>query len=168
MKKAMVKTFLMAIGLLLTLGFTLWNGETFAQEKQLSAEVWFQCEFAHSRIPPDDDCRMLDDDGFLLVEGLIYHVKVSDSKETGCRGERVGHCFSRSRPEVTVEGTEIGPLNRTAEGFIVDYFGCTQRYQMVPLTNFVKVTPAGEHCFWTPDKHYYIARYKGRLKSAED
>ena len=148
---------------------TLWPWPGVGAEKEpVKAEVWFQCEFAHSKIPPDDDCRMLDDDGFLVVEDIIYHVKVSDSEETTCRGNRIGHCFLRPRPQITVDGDEIGSIVRTSTGFAVDFLGCTQHYKMTPQANFVKVAPDQEQCYWTPDKNYYVARYKGRLISTDN
>ena len=107
-----------AIAFLLTLLPALFAAPpAVAQDKQLQTEVWFRCEFAHSRIAPDDDCRMLDDDGFMLVKGVIYHVKVSDSEQTGCRGQRAGQCFLKTRPEITVDGSEIGPIKRSDGGF---------------------------------------------------
>ena len=36
---------------------------------------------------------MLDNDGFLVDEGEISHLKIKNSQQEGCRGNRKGHCF---------------------------------------------------------------------------
>jgi hypothetical protein len=55
--------------------------------------VWFICEYSVSNNPPDDNCEMLDNDGFLVEKGLISHLKIKNSQQEGCRGNRKGHCF---------------------------------------------------------------------------
>ena len=162
-----------ATGFILILTVILWSqpGETAGDKQkhvQTKAEIWFQCEFAHSRIPPEDNCHMLDDDGFLVVDNVIFHIKISDSDEASCRGQRFGHCFQRSRKQITVSSDEIGPIIRTENGFAVDFLGCTQKYRMISLGHYVRVTPDDEQCYWTPDKHYYVTQYKGRLISADE
>lgn len=133
--------------------------------------AWFPCEFAHSRIPPPDDCRIMDDDGFLIARGLIYHIKVTDSRHEGCRHARLGQCFSRQRAEVTVERMRIGPIRPAPGGFSVDFLGCTQSYGIVAHGSgedgFFEVAPTGEPCFWTRDKHYFVAPFAGRLRIVE-
>ena len=36
--------------------------------------IWFICEYSVSNSPPDDNCEMLDNDGFLVEKGLISHL----------------------------------------------------------------------------------------------
>ena len=38
--------------------------------------IWFICEFSISSNPPDDNCEMLDNDGFLVEKGKISHLKI--------------------------------------------------------------------------------------------
>ena len=128
---------------------------------------WFSCEYAHSRIPPEDDCRMLDDDGFRVSNGRIEHIKVKDSRELNCRHRRKGQCFLRDREKIVVSRDPLGPIRATEVGFSVTYWGCSQDYVMTDRGNFVEIVPAGRHCLWTKDKHYYVARYRGEVK-AED
>ena len=53
--------------------------------------IWFICEYSISNNPPDDNCEMLDNDGFLVEQGKISHLKIKNSKQEGCRGDRNGH-----------------------------------------------------------------------------
>ncbi len=126
--------------------------------------AWFSCEFAHSQIPPEDGCRMLDDDGFLIIDGAIDHIKVQNSRQTACRQNRVGNCFWRTRPEVIVERNAIGKLRPTEEGFQVDYWGCTQDYKMRQRSGFFEIRPVSGLCLWASDKRYFLARFNGQLK----
>ena len=79
--------------------------------------AWFPCEFAHSRSPPPDDCRIMDDDGFLIAEGVIHYIKVMDSRHQGCRHERLGQCFERGRQSLVVERRPLGPISPEVGGF---------------------------------------------------
>ena len=126
--------------------------------------VWFSCEFAHSQIAPEDGCKMLDDDGFLVANGQIDHVKVTDSKEQGCRHQRLGQCFERDRKKIIVSRDSVGPIRATAEGFAITYWGCTQGYTMARHPDFYEVTPSGRRCLWTSDKRYFVSRYRGVME----
>ncbi|MBC8267878.1 MAG: hypothetical protein H8E36_03930 [Rhodospirillaceae bacterium] len=125
---------------------------------------WFSCEFAHSQIPPNDGCLMLDDDGFMVSNGQIDHVKVIDSREQGCRHQRLGQCFERNRDKVVVSRDNLGPIRATAEGFAITYWGCTQDYRMVPRAGYFEITPTSSKCLWTRDKRYFVYRYRGKLE----
>lgn len=129
---------------------------------------WFLCEYAHSKIPPSDQCRMMDDDGFLLKEGTVHHIKVTNSAETNCRGGRAGHCFLRTAPAVSASRSEIGPVEISGPLIAVDFFGCVQLYGFQQRDGYIEIRPAKEQCFWTPNKHYYLARYEGRLTLTDD
>ncbi len=139
-----------------------------AQTVDPGSGFWFLCEYAHSKIPPSDSCAMLDDDGFMVRDGVVFHVKVTDSKQTHCRGERIGNCFNRDADEVTAKTDKIGLIEVTSSHLAVDFFGCIQGYVYAAKGAYIEIRPAGEHCFWTPDKHYYLARYDGRIKLIED
>ncbi|MEK9679185.1 MAG: hypothetical protein VW169_12450 [Rhodospirillaceae bacterium] len=138
-----------------------------AQPVDTGSGVWFLCEYAHSKIPPSDNCAILDDDGFMVRDGVVFHVKVTDSRETKCRGDRIGNCFKRTDEEITAKTDKIGPVEVASPHLAVDYFGCIQSYDFASKGAFMEIRPAGEQCFWTPDKHYYLARYEGRIKLIE-
>jgi len=125
--------------------------------------VWFSCEFAHSQIPPDDGCKMLDDDGFLVANGKIDHVKVTDSRQLGCRHERLGQCFLRDREKIVVSRDPLGPIRATTEGFAITNWGCTQDYTMVQRVGFFEIAPTGGRCLWTKEKRYFVTRYRGEM-----
>ena len=38
--------------------------------------IWFICEYSISNNPPNDNCEMLDNDGFLVEQGKISHLKI--------------------------------------------------------------------------------------------
>ncbi len=139
-----------------------------AQPVDPGSGVWFLCEYAHSKIPPSDNCTMLDDDGFMVRDGVVFHVKITDSKETNCRGERIGNCFKRDAEEISAKTDKIGPIEIASSHLAVDFFGCIQSYDFSSKGAYLEIRPAGEQCFWTPDKHYYLARYEGRIKLIEE
>jgi len=128
--------------------------------------AWFSCEFAHSRIAPEDGCEMLDDDGFLVVGNTIDQIKVRDSKETACRHNRTGNCFRRDQPGVVVKRDSTGTFRPTADGFQIKYWGCAQDYKMAARNGYFEVKPAGDLCFWTSDKRYFLARFTGNIEFA--
>ena len=55
---------------------------------------WFTCEFAQRQRPPDDECKMFDDEGFQLAEGRLRYIRMIGSTETACRSNKKGQCFS--------------------------------------------------------------------------
>ncbi len=129
---------------------------------------WFSCEFAHSQIPPEDDCDMFDDDGFDVSNGRIFHIKVTNSEETGCRHQRRGQCFERHQEGLRVMRDEIGAISATGSGFAVNYWGCTQEYTMKQHAKYFEIAPTGKRCLWTKEKRYFVARYKGELALSKD
>ena len=70
--------------------------------------IWFICEYSISNNPPDDNCDMLDNDGFLVEQGKISHLKIKNSKQEGCRGDRTGHCFKVSTVGLEAKKRKIG------------------------------------------------------------
>ena len=44
--------------------------------------VWFTCEFAQRLRAPDDGCKMFDDEGFQVKDGLFTYLRVKGSEET--------------------------------------------------------------------------------------
>jgi len=130
--------------------------------------LWFSCEYAHSQIPPEDGCVMLDDDGFRVTDGAIDHVKVMDSHEAECRGARAGNCFPRTTDAITVSSSRIGRIKPAGDGFTVSYWGCTQAYRMQERQGYFEIAPSGSRCYWTREKRYFMARYQGRMRVSGD
>jgi hypothetical protein len=159
--------------IVMVIAFVMGNQAT-AQEAQASGVQggavmdiegnWFSCEFAHSQIPPDDGCKMLDDDGFIVSKGKIDHVKVTNSTQRDCRHQREGQCFQREREQITVSSDSVGPIRAIPDGFAITYWGCTQEYTMRSHQKYFEVAPKGSNCLWTRDKRYFMARYQGRLE----
>ena len=125
--------------------------------------MWFTCEFATDRHAPDDACAMFDDEGFQIVAGVLYYVRNMRSKETACRGKKKGQCFLASTPEIYVQMRKIGPIGLKHDRLFVRYMGCEQIYTLHKGEDFVTVMPAEKTCFWTRDKYFYVARYKGKV-----
>ncbi len=125
---------------------------------------WFSCEFAHSQIPPDDDCKMFDDDGFDVSQGEIFHIKAINSRETQCRHKRAGQCFKRTSEGIVISRDSVGTIRPTTSGFAIKYWGCTQEYTMSDRGNFFEVAPTGRRCMWTREKRYFVARYQGQIQ----
>ena len=73
--------------------------------------TWFTCEFAKSRTPPHDSCAMFDDEGFRFTDGRFTYVRITESDETACRGEKIGQCFRRDRPAISIRTTDRGRLD---------------------------------------------------------
>jgi len=126
--------------------------------------MWFSCEYAHSNSPPPDDCRVLDDDGFLVRGGNISYIKVQDGDPVGCRGNRRGQCFDRSRKHLAATTMGIGKVTPTSDGGIVSYLWCDQAYRLRQFRSHAEIRPIGSRCFWTSDKTYYVARWPGQIE----
>ena len=129
--------------------------------------LWFTCEYAHSKIPPPDECKTLDDDGFLVQNNQAWHMKVQDGDQDGCRGDRKGNCFKRTRQNVTVKKKKIGAAKLTNKGAIIEYMWCGQPYEIKHGEFFSEVRPIEPMCAWTSKKTYYVARWPGTFKIIE-
>ena len=90
--------------------------------------TWFTCEFAKSRTPPHDSCAMFDDEGFRFSDGRFTYVRITESDETACRGEKVGQCFRRDRPAISISTTDRGSLDLGPDRIRVRYLLCTQLF----------------------------------------
>ena len=87
---------------------------------------WFTCEFAQRQRPPDDECKMFDDEGFQLAEGRLRYIRMIGSTETACRSNKKGQCFSSGTQAIRISRTDRGKLTLSKNQFKVRYFGCTQ------------------------------------------
>ena len=125
--------------------------------------VWFICEYSIGNSPPDDNCSMLDNDGFLVESGTISHLKVKNSTQEGCRGNRDGHCFKKETRGLIAKKREIGSFNIGSNWVEVEYLSCSQRYWFKEKKNYWHAWPDEEKCFWTRDKEFYVKNYRGNL-----
>ena len=142
----------------------MYTNSVLAQNNELSNSIWFACEFAHSQIPPEDNCRMLDDDGFQIVDGKVHRIKIKNSTETGCRHKRVGNCFLKNQPNLIAERSEIGPIRLLDNKVYLTWLGCTQEYALIDHSNYSEIISGPDTCWWTPDKRYFISRFIGKIR----
>lgn len=123
--------------------------------------VWFTCEFAQRSRAPDDGCKMFDDEGFQVEDGIFTYLRVKGSEETACRGNKKGQCFKSDVPKITVTTRKIGKID-IGEGWIkVRYLGCTQTYHLSEFADFYEAVPDEKKCFWANKRQFYVARYLG-------
>ena len=47
--------------------------------------AWFECEFSGKTSKPTDDCKMLDNDGFIFNKNVATHISFIDSQEHNCK-----------------------------------------------------------------------------------
>jgi len=125
--------------------------------------IWFICEYSVSNNPPNDNCEMLDNDGFLVEQGLISHLKIKNSQQEGCRGNRTGHCFKSDTIGLKVKKRKIGEFVIGSNWVEVDYLSCTQRFWFKEFETYWHVWPDDKKCFWTRKKEFFVQRYKGEL-----
>ena len=135
-----------------------------AQEDDKWAGTWFACEFASREAPPDDDCRMFDDEGFRFENGRLTYLRVIDSKEAGaCKKQREGQCFRRDAPRVTISTQDRGKLDIGQDQIEVRNFFCTQRFSVEDTEHYRRIRPQGKRCFWAGERNFFIARYHGEV-----
>ena len=125
--------------------------------------VWFTCEFTQSKIPPTDGCDMFDDEGFEARDGQITYLRMLGSDEVNCKGQKKGQCFPASLPQITVSTKPIGEAWLKDNRLHVTWYGCTQDYTLTQDTGFVSVKPDGKDCFWSRERHFYVAPYTGQV-----
>ena len=125
--------------------------------------IWFTCEFTQSQTPPTDGCKMFDDEGFEAREGQITYLRMLGSEETACKGQKKGQCFPANLPQITVSTKPIGEAWLAEGRLFVTWYGCTQGYTLESDTDFVTVRPDGKDCFWSRERHFYVAPYSGQV-----
>ena len=111
-------TFALVIGLTLNFltVFALPNpasatSQGFAVDGEEWPGFWFVCEFSQRQRAPDDGCKMFDDEGFQLSEGRLRYIRMLDSTETACRGNKKGQCFSATVPTIRISRIDRGKLS---------------------------------------------------------
>ena len=125
--------------------------------------TWFTCEFAKSRTPPHDSCAMFDDEGFRFTDGRFAYVRITESDETACRGKKIGQCFRRDRPAISIRTTDRGRLDLGPDRIKVKYLLCTQTFYFKNAEHYREIWPDEKRCFWARKRHFYIARYEGDI-----
>ena len=123
--------------------------------------IWFICEFAQRQRAPDDACQMFDDEGFQLANGQLSYLRITQSDETACRGDKKGQCFRRDRPEITITKTNRGRLTLRENQFDVKFLGCTQTFYFADTEHYREMWPDDERCFWASKRRFYIAPFDG-------
>ena len=129
--------------------------------------TWFTCEFARSQTPPDDDCAMFDDEGFRFSNGRFTYVRITESEETACRGNKVGQCFQRNLPAITITASDRGKLDLGIDRIRVSYLFCTQTFYFKDTEHYREIWPDEDRCFWARKRHFYIARYAGKVSESK-
>ena len=135
-----------------------------SSETQNLDGIWFICEFSISNNPPVDNCEMLDNDGFLVEQGKISHLKIKNSQQEGCRGKKTGHCFRDGTLGLNAKKRKIGEFKIGTNWVEVEYLACTQKFWFKVYENYWHGWPDDEKCFWTRNKEFYVQRYIGELK----
>ena len=123
--------------------------------------IWFICEFAQRQRAPDDACQMFDDEGFQLANGRLSYLRIMQSDETACRGDKKGQCFRRDRPEITITKTNRGRLTLRKNQFDVKFLGCTQTFYFADTQYYRELWPDDDRCFWASKRRFYIAPFDG-------
>ena len=126
--------------------------------------IWFICEYSINNNPPDDKCKMRDNDGFLVEQGKIAHLKIKNSRQEGCRGNRTGHCFKSDTLGLKAKKRKIGEFVIGSNWVEVDYLSCTQRFWFKEFETFWHGWPDNKKCFWTRKKEFFVQRYEGDLE----
>ena len=104
-----------------------------------------------------------DDEGFKAKEGRLSYLRMIGSTEANCKGQKQGHCFPADLPRITVQTKPIGDVWLHTDQLYVTWYGCTQDYRFFQDKGFVTVKPEGKDCFWSRERHFYVAPYKGQV-----
>ena len=125
--------------------------------------TWFTCEFAQRQRAPDDGCAMFDDEGFRFSDGRLTYVRITASDETACRGEKVGQCFQRGRPSISITTADRGKLDILGDRIHVRYLFCKQVFYFRDTPDYREIWPDDDRCIWASKRRFYIARYNGEI-----
>ena len=129
----------------------VWNG------------VWFTCEFSQRTRAPDDKCKMFDNEGFRVDDGVFSYLEMTNSTEKNCRGNKIGHCFNRNMNAIIVKESPIGKIDIRPDHLFVSYLGCKQLFSFEQTEDYYAIIPDEEKCFWASKRHFYVARYLGNI-----
>ena len=143
------------------------NTDGFSVDGEDWQGFWFTCEFAQRQRPPDDECKMFDDEGFQLAEGRLRYIRMIGSTETACRSNKKGQCFSSGTQAIRISRADRGELTLGKNQFKVRYFGCTQVFYFDDTLKYREIWPDKKRCFWASKRRFYIAPYKGEVTIVE-
>ena len=129
--------------------------------------IWFICEFAQRQRAPDDACQMFDDEGFQLADGRLSYLRITQSDEAACRGDKKGQCFRRDRANITITKTDRGRLTLRENQFDVKFLGCTQTFYFADTAHYREMWPDDDRCFWASKRRFYIAPFSGIYNFAD-
>ena len=145
----------------LSLHTTSVRADGFSTSKNQWPGIWFICEFAQRQRAPDDACQMFDDEGFQLADGQLSYLRITQSDETACRGDKKGQCFRRDRAQITITKTNRGRLTLRENQFDVKFLGCTQTFYFADTEHYREMWPDDDRCFWASKRRFYIAPFDG-------
>ena len=125
--------------------------------------TWFTCEFAQRQRAPDDGCAMFDDEGFRFSDGRLTYIRITASDEAACRGNKVGQCFLRDRPSISITTADRGKLDLLEDRIHVRYLFSKQVFYFRDTPDYREIWPDENRCIWASKRRFYIARYDGEV-----
>ena len=150
------KPFFLIITFMLTLSFN-----SFAIENMEGA--WFECEFAGKISKPLDDCKMLDNDGFIFSNNKATHISVINSQEINCKKNKVGQCFKSDLGFITARKGREDSVKFGNSKLILSFLGCSQVFHLKDQSIYVEASPDEKKCFWAGKKIFYLKKFEGDL-----
>ena len=147
--------------LIVTLLFFSFSFKVFAVEKLDGA--WFECEFSGKTSQPTDNCKMLDNDGFIFSNNVAAHISVIDSQETNCKKNKIGQCFQSNISFVTVRQGRKDKVKFEDSKLILTFLGCGQVFYLTSKIDYIQAKPDAKKCFWAGKKIFYLKKYNGKL-----
>ncbi len=121
--------------------------------------IWFICEFAQRQRAPDDACQMFDDEGFQLADGQLSYLRITQSDETACRGDK--RAMFSATAQHHHHKTNRGRLTLRENQFDVTFLGCTQTFYFADTAHYREMWPDDDRCFWASKRRFYIAPFDG-------
>ena len=147
--------------LIVTLLFFNFSFKVFAVEKLDGA--WFECEFSGKTSQPTDNCKMLDNDGFIFSNNIAAHISVIDSQETNCKKNKIGQCFQSNISFITVRQGRKDKVKFEDSKLILTFLGCGQVFYLTSKIDYIQAKPDAKKCFWAGKKNFYLKKYNGKL-----
>ena len=151
-----IKPIFLIITIIMTLSFN-----SFAIDNMEG--VWFECEFAGKTSKPQDNCKMLDNDGFIFSNNKATHISVIDSQEINCKKNKVGQCFKSDLDFVTARKGREDSVKFGNSKLILSFLGCSQVFHLKDISIYVEASPDEKKCFWAGKKIFYLKKFEGDL-----
>ncbi len=151
----------------LTFYIIILSNFSFANEIKELKGYWFECEFSGKTKPPEDNCKMLDDDGFLFKNNHATHIKNISSKEKDCKKQRVGQCFLSNESAIKVKNGRKDKITFKNSNLILSFLGCNQSYKLINKISYVQAIPAKKKCFWSGKKNFFLKQFSGKVNHNE-